>query len=164
MFKLNLNDENEQLRACLAMIVTSPRVPAFVAILAIVAVLSGCSRFPPIAAGLSRNFAEGSKEFDRRIHERFPVGSPSANLDSELQRQGFERQLPEYPTDQDLFNKLQREGFKNMPNLAADKVRHWLRIEMSGFPCGAVLQVLWTQDAAGDITAINGSYFDSGCP
>ena len=137
---------------------------AVAAILATIAVLFGCSRFPPIAAGLSGNFAEGSQEFDRRVHERFPVGSPSAELLSELQEQGFKLQLPEYPADQALFNKLQREGFKNMPNLPADKLRHWLRIEIPGFVCGAVLQVLWTQDAAGDITTINGSYGDSGCP
>jgi hypothetical protein len=145
-------------------ITTSPRGLAFAAILAAVAELYGCSRFPPIAAGLSRNFDEGSKEFDRRVQERFPVGSASAELVNELQQQGFKRQLPEYPADQDLFNKLQRQGFKNIPNLPADKLRHWLRIEISGFVCGAVLQVLWTQDAAGDITTINGSYGDSGCP
>jgi hypothetical protein len=146
------------------MITTSPRRQAFAAILATVVVLCGCSRFPPIAAGLSRNYAEGSKEFDRRVHERFPLGSPSAELVNELQQQGFKKQLPEYPADQALFNKLQREGFKNMPNLPADKLRHWLRIEIPGFVCGAVLQVLWTQDAAGGITTISGSYSDSGCP
>jgi hypothetical protein len=146
------------------MITTSPRGLAFAAILATVTVLYGCSRPPPIAAGLSRNFAEGSKEFDRRVHERFPVGSPSAELVSALQQQGFKKQVPEFPVDQALLNKIQREGFKNMPNLPADKVQHWLRMEISGFICGAVLQVLWTQDAAGYITTIKGSYGDSGCP
>jgi hypothetical protein len=52
--------------------------------------LAGCATAPPpIADGIHGLFSEMPEKFDRRVRERFPVGSDEARLHQELLRERF---------------------------------------------------------------------------
>lgn len=46
-------------------------------------------REPEIGRGLPSAHRAADQEFDRRVRERFPVGTPMAEVERELVRQGF---------------------------------------------------------------------------
>lgn len=44
---------------------------------------------PPIGQGIPKTFAPNSPEFDKRVKDRFPVGSDERNLIAELESEKF---------------------------------------------------------------------------
>jgi hypothetical protein len=96
-----------------------------------------CARsLPPLAAGLPRNFEAGNREFNRRIHEHFPVGLPAAAL----------------------IDELQNEGFKPWPDSPDLHEQHVFSLERSGFPCKLEWRVIWSTDSAAILTDVHGLY------
>jgi len=88
---------------------------------------------PKLADGLPRSFGPTS-DFDKRLHEQFPVGSNESQLTAELKREKF------------LFRDGGDTG--TAYRFAAIYDRH-------DFPCREVWTVLWSAES-GRITAIAG--------
>ena len=88
---------------------------------------------PVLADQAGRSDEEAEKVFSEAIAADFEVGSPGSSLRHELGRQGFQ-------------GSTGSEGFTNA-----------LKAERIAFPCRATWTVLWTEDAAGAVTAIKGS-------
>ena len=106
--------------------------------LAFAGLLSACADpMPKLADGLPRSFGPIS-DFDKRLHEQFPVGSNESQLTAELKREKF------------LFRDGGDTG--TAYRFAAIYDRH-------DFPCREVWTVLWSAES-GRITAIAGR--DSG--
>jgi len=45
--------------------------------------------FPSLAAGLPRKVDEAEREFDRRVRDKFPVGSSEAAIKAALRQEGW---------------------------------------------------------------------------
>lgn len=84
-----------------------------------------------------------SKEFDRRVKARFPVGTAESTMTLELRRQGFRRQDWSYEKHDDD----EATAFRSENN----------------FVCNQGAFVYWRADAAGNITTIRGEYRELGC-
>jgi hypothetical protein len=90
----------------------------------------------PLTAGLHGAWAAISEEFDRRVKNRFPLGSTEKDMALELRREGFSRQ--DWESSVDLEHQATRDE--------------------SRFPCNQRAQVFWRADAEGRLTAIRGEY------
>jgi hypothetical protein len=99
---------------------------------------------PRPASSLTENLParwdDATREFDRRLKARFPLGSSAAAMAQELQRQGFE---PAAWT-------------------GLDPVTQALRDE-SNFVCTIRARVEWRTDEAGLLRSISGRYHEEGC-
>jgi hypothetical protein len=96
--------------------------------------LSACANgIPSIARGLPRAFGPTS-EFDARIRQRFPVGSPEGNLVAELRAEKF--------TIVEVHDP-------------AEQYRHNAYYEHHAFPCRETWTIKWTADD-GHIIGIEG--------
>lgn len=95
------------------------------------------ARLPELAADLPRNYPADMTEFDRRVRERFPIGTPEATLRRTLERQGFRPWDPAYGT-----NGQQQFG--------ADYSR-------SGFPCDRLWRVTWRSEG-GAVAEVKGIF------
>lgn len=74
----------------------------------------------PLVGNLPSDQTEADFEFGRRISDRFPVGSPEADLVAALSAEGFER--PEYliaaqPGRPRVYERLQRNEDQDAKNL-----------------------------------------------
>jgi hypothetical protein len=98
--------------------------------------LYACSATPPLASNLSANFADGEREFDRRIQARFPVGSSAAEIALELIRQGF----------------------KPTPERGDSASTRVYSFHKGAFPCDLVWNIVWREDSNGKVTATKGVY------
>jgi hypothetical protein len=93
---------------------------------------------PTLTDGLPARWDAASREFNRRVVERFPLGSSAAEMRQELHRQGF------VPTD------------RTTPGPA------W-RLDRSDLACRIGAYVEWRVDAADRLVAIGGRYGEEGC-
>ena len=97
----------------------------------------------PLTADLSGAGDTASKEFNRRIVTRFPVGSSEAAMTTELRYEGFVRDDWSYANpDKDEALAVRRESI---------------------FPCANVAYVSWRASANGRLTAIRGDYGVEAC-
>ena len=116
------------------------RLGILIFVLAVAAVgeiwLSSRPSAPPLASNLPNNLIDADREFDRRIHERFPIGSSAA----------------------DLIRELRQQGFDPSPDRADSPLLHVYSLRRSGFPCNLELRVIWTADGSGTVTMADGAY------
>jgi hypothetical protein len=116
------------------------RLGILIFVLAVAAVgeiwLSNRPSTPPLASNLPNNLADADREFDRRIHEHFPIGSSAA----------------------DLIRELRQQGFDPSPDRGDSPLLHVYSLRKSGFPCNLELRVIWTADGSGTVTMADGAY------
>jgi hypothetical protein len=97
----------------------------------------------PLTADLHGEWAAVSREFNRRVTNRFPVGSSETHMTDELQREGFSRDDWSYA------------------NVKGGEAKAMRRED--GIPCAQAAYVFWRADATGRLTAIRGVYQEEGC-
>jgi|GEM_PF-2727661 len=97
-------------------------------------VAGGFHALPEIVATLPGIESDFSQEFDARIRERFPIGSPEEHLVSYLAAEGF---APEWRQ-------------RNEANASI--------LVHAGLICEKSVRVFWRSDPAGLLTEVNGSY------
>ncbi len=123
---------------------------------------------PKIADGISCEDWRGCGAADRAINatlsRRFPLGSPSYVLDSELSDQGFRR-------DGIAFKTCHAPDAPSPIGIAVIDCPSWdphwnprnrLAYHWGHIPCGNTLSVMWSADPAGRLTHIEGG-FDYAC-
>jgi len=100
----------------------------------------------PLAAGLPPEFGVADSVFQKRVRERFPLGSSAVELVKELEREGF--------TSNNAFGDSfwQRDAVAWPNTLFLTPGPGW------SFPCRLVWIVVWNSDAAAQITAIDANY------
>ena len=90
-----------------------------------------------------KTWDEASREFDRRVKARFPVGTAESAMTLDLRRQGFERNDWTYrKTDNEEATAYRSE---------------------SNFICNIGAFVYWRSDQTGNISAIRAEYRQMGC-
>ena len=98
--------------------------------------------------------------FEKTLHQRFPVGSPAKTLEAELMAQGFEHE-PETGTTRCLPEGESAPDNKPYATCPAWDA-HWNPRNLlitgwgHGFGCNNVATVVWSADAAGRITHLEG--------
>jgi len=97
----------------------------------------------PLTTDLHGEWATVSREFNRRVTSRFPVGSSEHKMTDELRREGFSR---------DDWNYANAKG---------DEAKAMRRKD--GFPCAQAAYVYWRADGMGRLTAVKGVYQEEGC-
>jgi hypothetical protein len=95
----------------------------------------------PLTVGLHGRWDEISEEFDRRVRERFPLGSSEVEMAMELRHESFSR-----------------EDWTAAPDLDREAVRH-----EDGFVCHQSAHIYWHADSLGRLSAISGVYRPDGC-
>ena len=98
---------------------------------------------PAIAAGLPRFVHDAEKEFDRRIKERFPIGSSEKDLVIELNRQGF-------PAPIQCYSVARKPGDENC--------RYTTFSRASAIFIEEAVRVVWRTDGEGKLSEIVGAY------
>jgi hypothetical protein len=84
---------------------------------------------PPMAKGLPSNVEKADAEFNRRVQNRFAIGSSEVKLFSELNRQGFRP------------NNEKGDGIVEKGHIVRVYSAH-----MSQFPCDLIWNVVWQAD------------------
>lgn len=107
--------------------------------LAFALALAGCANAPPMGKSLPRNFPEANVTFNRRVTERFPVGSSEGVLKRELNRENFTIGPVHSPGALGAQFRANREG-------------------KMGLLCDLDWDVYWAAEA-GKITIIYATYF-----
>ena len=97
----------------------------------------------PLTAGLQGKWADMSAQFNRRVQQRFPVGSPEQAMTDELRREGFVREDWAYQ----VRNSQGAVAIRYEPN----------------FVCNQGAIVSWRADPEGHITSIHGEYREMRC-
>jgi hypothetical protein len=97
----------------------------------------------PLTTDLHGKWAAVSREFNRRVTSRFPVGSSESKMTSELRREGFSR---------DDWNYANAQGDEGKAMRRED-----------GFPCAQAAYVYWRADDKGRLAAIRGVFQEEGC-
>jgi hypothetical protein len=110
--------------------------------LAALCILAGCDKPPQLTPILQTvqpdsPLRDGPRPFNELLHQRFPIGSPEAELAQKLRLEGFTPQAGPGATQQELI--FQRMGG-------------------SHDICRRDAGVTWSSDAAGQLTAISGYY------
>ncbi len=91
---------------------------------------------PPLLQGLDSAKTAPSKEFDKRIQERFPIGTPVTELTEELRRQGFSPVANGAPA---------RDGYRSMSRPVEVPL------------CNVTASVGWTADEADRVATLAGT-------
>jgi hypothetical protein len=94
----------------------------------------GFLQMPPLATSSPFGFAVSETVFQKRVQNRFPVGSKAYVLETELLKQGFKIAQPQSDSEY-------RAVF-----------------HLSGFPCNKRWTVLWRNDAIQNIASIDASH------
>ena len=93
---------------------------------------------PEVARDLPpSNLEDAQQEFNRRVQERYTVGTK----------------------EQDLVLQLSKDGFTTYDNTSGKSAV----VSRSSFPCMTKWSVNWKTDDSGTVTQINGSYFNNIC-
>jgi hypothetical protein len=107
------------------------------------------SRRSPLAENLPANFMEASSVFQKRIIERFPVGSSAEQLLKVLSEQGFRRN-PGYGDSVSFEQGMTPAQFGERLTLTPGPGL--------SFPCRLVWNVTWKSNGDGQITAVYAEY------
>ena len=106
-------------------------------LLVVAASPSACSNSPPLIADLPSNISAARLEFDRRVRDRFPVGSRQADIEREL------------------IN----EGFVSSPRPTGSAYAQIYSLDRSDLVCRRDWQVAWSADETQRVIAIEGAYY-----
>ncbi|MBB5711626.1 hypothetical protein [Sphingomonas xinjiangensis] len=107
---------------------------------AVFAVLLFRSGSPSALTGdLDSEWRKASVQFDTRLRERFPPGTPIASLARELQEQGF---APTWYEVGGEYGAVRQEG---------------------NFPCSVAARVYWQPGPNSTLASIRGVYREEGC-
>ena len=128
------------------------------------ATLAACSP-PPILGHIQcddlRDCRAASREFTVVVQRRFPIGSSQSALEAELLRQGFHRITPQIarcslPGESKEIGK----SYIDCPPWDSNwNPRNYLAYDLTLLSvCGHNIVVLWSSDAKGKITHIEGHY------
>ncbi len=94
-----------------------------------------------LTTGLQGRWEVIDGEFQRRVVDRFPIGSPEVDLAMELGREGFSRQ------DRAVSSADEHKAARREDN----------------FVCKVAAYVTWRADSDGRLTAVGGHYGNEGC-
>jgi hypothetical protein len=111
-------------------------------LLVVVAALSACSTSPPLIADLPNNVFAARQEFDRRVRDRFPVGSLQADIERELSNEGF---VPFVP----------------FPGSSNGTYTRFYSFEKHELVCRYDWRIAWSADEMSRLTAIEGAYYQT---
>ncbi|MBB5712732.1 hypothetical protein [Sphingomonas xinjiangensis] len=94
---------------------------------------------PSLTDDLDPDWRKASVQFDTRLRERFPAGTPIASLARELQEQGFGPTWYEVGGE---YGAVRHEG---------------------NFPCSVAARVYWQPGPNSTLASIRGVYREEGC-